>query len=233
MVARRAAVSAPEYDWVERQSLFAARTVVRVGREVDGKAPMKSCRNCLLPREVPGSDLDASGLCAFCREYGRDDHAAEDRRRQVREADLEAALRDCRGLGEYDCLVNLSGGKDSCFLVHKLAKEYGLKVLAFTTDMNIPPVAWDNIKRTIDRLGVDHMVHTPDQSFYHKLYRYLLQHQEARGAVRTVCYVCAPLFEGYALAVAVEKRIPLVVAGYSPGQPEPDRMVYQCPRASN
>jgi len=176
---------------------------------------------------VPGSDIDASGLCAPCREYARADHSSEEAQRKRREADLEAALGGCRGQGEYDVLVNLSGGKDSCYLLYKLAHEYGMKILAFTTDMNVPAIAWDNIKRTVDKLNVDHLVHTPDQPFYRKLYSYLLQHQEERGAVRTVCYVCAPLFEGYALKAATEKRIPLVVAGYSPGQPDPDRMVYE------
>jgi hypothetical protein len=190
----------------------------------------KKCRNCLLPREVSGADIDASGICALCRQYTSANHDGEDAIRQQREADLEATLQGCRGAGEYDCLVNLSGGKDSCYLLYKLKEEYGLNVLAFTTDMNVPAVAWDNIKRTIGRLGVDHIVHTPPQDFYRKLYRHLLQNQESRGAVRTVCYVCAPLFEGYALSLAVDKRIPLVVAGYSPGQPEPERMTYEFPR---
>jgi hypothetical protein len=180
---------------------------------------------------VPGSDIDAAGLCAYCRAYGHADRSGEERLRQERERDLEAALNACRGAGPYDCLVNLSGGKDSCYLLFKLKEEYGLKVLAFTTDMNVPDVAWDNIKRTIGTLGVDHIVHRPSKEFYRKLYRHLLQQQEARGAVRTVCYVCAPLFEGYALALAAEKQIPLVVAGYSPGQPDPDRMVYEFSRA--
>jgi hypothetical protein len=189
------------------------------------------CRNCLLPREVAGADIDASGLCAPCRAYSAGSRQPDETLRREREADLAAALEACRGAGEYDCLVNLSGGKDSCYLLYRLKAEYGLNVLAFTTDMNVPPVAWDNIRRTIDRLGVDHVVHTPNREFYRKLYRHLLQNQESRGAVRTVCYVCAPLFEGYALALAVEKEIPLVVAGYSPGQPDPDRMTYEFSRA--
>jgi hypothetical protein len=141
--------------------------------------------------------------------------------------DLESTLRNCRGDGDYDCLVNLSGGKDSCYLLYRLAVDYRLRVLAFTTDMNVPPVAWENIHRTVRKLGVDHVVYTPPRDFYRKLYRFLLQNQEERGAVRTVCYICAPLFEGYSLRVAVEKQIPLVLAGYSPGQPAPDRMVYE------
>ncbi len=158
-------------------------------------------------------------------------HGEEETLRVQRADDLERALEACRGGGEYDCLVNLSGGKDSCYLLHRLKRDYRLNVLAFTTDMNVPDVAWDNIRRTIDKLGVDHIVYRPKRDFYRKLYRYLLQNQEERGAVRTVCYVCAPLFEGYALALAVEKRIPLVLAGYSPGQPEPDRMTYEFSRA--
>jgi hypothetical protein len=188
------------------------------------------CRNCLLPNEVPGADIDRSGLCAFCRNAPAGQASGEERLRRERERDLEATLQTVRGSGDFDCLVNLSGGKDSCYLLYKLSQEYKLRVLAFTTDMNIPEVAWDNIRRTIKKVGVEHVVYTPPRDFYRRMYRYLLTNQNEHGAVRTVCYVCAPLFEGYALSLAVEKKIPLVVAGYSPGQPEPDRMVYEFSR---
>lgn len=54
--------------------------------------------------------------------------------------------------------------------------------------------------------------------------------QEERGAVYTISYVYAPLFEGDAIKLALEKNIPLVLAGYSPGQPEPERMLYEFSR---
>jgi hypothetical protein len=192
---------------------------------------MGHCHNCLLPEEVPGSAIDSSKVCWFCRSHAVADHAAEETLRRKREADLEHTLRTCKGQGEYDVLVNLSGGKDSCYLLYKVVKEYGLKALAFTTDMHVPDTAWENIRRTVKALSVDHTVYTPPKSLYRKLFRFLLQNQEARGAVRTVCYVCAPMFEGYSLKTAVEKRIPLVLAGYSPGQPEPERMEYEFGRA--
>jgi hypothetical protein len=44
--------------------------------------------------------------------------------------------------------------------------------------------------------------------------------------VHTVSYIYAPLFEGNALQLAVKKRIPLILAGYSPGYPNPVRMEY-------
>jgi hypothetical protein len=45
-----------------------------------------------------------------------------------------------------------------------------------------------------------------------------------------VSYLYAPLFEGDAIRLAIEKHIPLVLAGYSPGQPEPERMLYEFSR---
>lgn len=191
---------------------------------------MASCKRCLLPGIVPGAKLDRQGICNYCRGFENIDPSREESSRKDREADLEKALEDCRGKAEYDCLVPVSGGKDSIYLLYKLKVEYGLKVLAFTTDINIPELAWQNIKRTIRKLDIEHISYTPSNKFYKKLFRYLLQNQEERGAVYTVSYVYAPLFEGDALRLAIEKGIPLVLAGYSPGQPEPERMLYEFSR---
>ena len=141
--------------------------------------------------------------------------------------DLERTISACRGSTGYQALVCLSGGKDSLYLLHRLRVDYGLDVLAFTVDANIPDVAWKSIRRTIERLQVDHLVYRPPPELYRKLFAYLLRHQEPRGAVYTVSYVYAPLFEGAALQAATEKGIPVVFAGYSPGQPEPERMHYE------
>ena len=191
---------------------------------------MRACRNCLLPEAAPGAELDETGLCRPCREYNPSQGIAAEQLRKRREQDLELALKACRGQGPYDCLVPLSGGKDSVYLIHKLKNEYGLRVLAHTTDIDIGPVAWSNIRRAIDRLDVEHVVYRPSMAFYRQLFRWLLMNQEARGAVHTVSYVYAPLFEGNALQLATEKGIPLVLAGYSPGQPVAERMEYEFPR---
>lgn len=191
---------------------------------------MMSCRRCLLPGSVPGADLDAQGVCLPCRTHPRQDPASTEALRCAREADLERALQSCRGQGDYDCLVPLSGGKDSVYLIHKLKTEYGLRVLAHTTDIDIGEVAWANIRRAVDKLDVEHVVYRPSLAFYRQLFRWLLMNQEARGAVHTISYAYAPLFEGNALQVATEKGIPLVLAGYSPGQPLPERMEYEFPR---
>jgi hypothetical protein len=191
---------------------------------------MIRCKLCLLPSNAPGANFDSTGVCTFCRHYVRKSTKDQEQVYQDRKVQLEEALQECRGKAAYDALVCLSGGKDSLYLLHRLKVEYELNVLAFTTDVNIPDVAWSNIRRTVEKLDVDHLVYRPSAIFYRKLFRFLLMNQEERGAVYTVSYVYAPLFEGDALAVATEKGIPLVLAGYSPGQPEPERMEFEFSR---
>jgi hypothetical protein len=191
---------------------------------------VKRCKHCLLPAAVPGAAIDRTGTCASCRDYRPTDAAASRQVREARRADLESALADCRGQGRYDALVCLSGGKDSLDLLFRAKSDYRLNVLAFTVDANIPEVAWRSIRRTVEKLEVDHLVYRPSAAFYRRLFAYLLRNQEERGAVYTVSYVYAPLFEGDALRVATERGIPLVLAGYSPGQPEPERMEYEFSR---
>lgn len=190
---------------------------------------MKRCKRCLLPARVPGVSLDRHLVCNLCREAGPESNDDQSRRR-LSEADLEQTLASVRGTGEYDCLVPLSGGKDSIYLLHKLKTEYGLRILAFTTDVNIPAIAWENIRRATAKLEIDHLVYRPPEAFFRKVFRYLLTNQEERGAVYSVSYVYAPLFEGDAIKLAQQKGIPLVLAGYSPGQPEPERMHYEFSR---
>lgn len=188
---------------------------------------MKKCRTCLLPASVPGSDIDADGICRPCREHRTSPAPAVSRRAFA--DDLEhtlAAVRNHPG-SEYDCLVPFSGGKDSLYLLHRLKRDYGLRVLAYTCDIDLPAAAWSNIRTALQALDVDHLVYAPAPRFLARLFAYLLRNQEARGAVYTVSYVYAPLFEGSAIRLAIEKNIPLILAGYSPGQPEPERMLYE------
>ena len=151
---------------------------------------MKSCRNCLLPEAVPGADLDAHGICRPCRAYKPQDQETAEARRRVREADLENAIEACRGQGSYDCLVPLSGGKDSVYLIHKLKVEYGLRVLAHTTDIDIGEVAWANIRRAVDKLDVEHVVYRPSMAFYRQLFRWRhLGHTAVRHAAVRIAHV--------------------------------------------
>jgi hypothetical protein len=189
---------------------------------------MNRCKKCLLPAAVPGADIAGDGVCRFCREAPSAEKRTEGPAPALRE-DLEETLRKARNTpgASHDCIVPLSGGKDSVYLLYKLKVEYGLRVLAFTADIDLPPVAWSNIRTALAKLDIDHLVYKPAPHFFTRLFGYLLRNQEARGAVYTVSYVYAPLFEGEVIRIAVQRNIPLILAGYSPGQPEPTRMLYE------
>ena len=189
---------------------------------------MSTCRNCLITDRVEGILISDDHVCNVCREYRTQEDIGKqaEEKRLEREADLEKTLAEVRGQGQYDCVVPFSGGKDSTYQLYKLKHEYKLRILAFTVNANRPDVARRTIARTVEKLDVDHISWTPREGLYNKLFRYILRNQESRGATYSVSYVYAPLFEGDAIKLAMEKSIPLVLAGYSPGQPEPERMEY-------
>lgn len=192
----------------------------------------KVCGNCLLTDAVEGVALDSDGVCNLCRIWQHDGEHRQEKRRIRFERDLEKTLSQAKTQGgEYDCIVSFSGGKDSCYLLHRLVVDYKLKVLAYTSDFDIPPRTWENIRRTVSKLGVDHYVHTPSVDLYRRFIKYLLMNQGPKGAVHTVCYFWLDIREGDLLRFAVQKGIPLIFTGYSPGQPEADRMLYEMPRS--
>ena len=176
------------------------------------------CRTCDLPGQFPGAELDAAGVCALCRAYDPSRRGLHSGDASPDAAKLDQLLREVRGKARYDCLVLFSGGKDSIYLLHKLKSEYQLNVLALTIDLDLPAIAWDNIRRTVEKLDVEHVVYRAPPGFNRKLFRFLLQNQDPRGAIHTVTFTTAALNEGYALRFAAEKNIPLALCGYSTAQ---------------
>lgn len=75
------------------------------------------CTRCVLPSGTPGIEFDRNGICNYCNEYEP---------MNVRgEAKLREFLDAFQGKGEeYDCLVCISGGRDSTYTLWKLVSEY-------------------------------------------------------------------------------------------------------------
>jgi len=112
---------------------------------------LRRCSKCLLPETFPGISFDGEGVCNYCRNYER-----------VKVLGEEALLRSLgkyRGKGKkYDCIVAISGGRDSAFLLHQIVRKYNMRTLALTVDSGfITEEGHRNIKAITEALGVDHV----------------------------------------------------------------------------
>jgi N-acetyl sugar amidotransferase len=113
------------------------------------------CRRCVLPDSRPNLVLDGDGVCNACRSHAtkRDiDWAA----RAAQLVEVASSARRRAKPNGYDCVVPVSGGKDSTWQTIKCL-ELGLKPLAVTWKT---PARTEIGRRNLDnlvRLGVDHI----------------------------------------------------------------------------
>jgi hypothetical protein len=121
------------------------------------------------------------------------------------------------GLGEYDALIAYSGGKDSSYLIRRIQKEFPrLRLLAFTVDNGfMSPVAKENIDNLLPKLNIDHLFIKPASNFYKKLFQYGITHLNKDGGYGTVDFSDGEYMLDAARNIAAEKKIPLILCGYS------------------
>jgi glucosamine--fructose-6-phosphate aminotransferase (isomerizing) len=118
---------------------------------------IKRCKRCLLPVTFPLIDLDENGVCGYCRNYERWIYLGRKALEQKIFSSLESGNK-----GKYDCIVPLSGGRDSSWVLHYLKKEMGLSPVAVTYDWGmVTPLAHKNIKTMCNALGIPNVVIDP------------------------------------------------------------------------
>jgi hypothetical protein len=179
------------------------------------------CSRCILSSSFPGIEFDEKGECNFCRgeivERTGDSDISE-----AREA-VARIFAAARGKSEYDAVLCYSGGKDSTYTLKRAVRYYGLKVLAFTLDNGyLSPVAVRNIERTTDALGVDRITFRPSKANFSGIIRASLERQiYPKATARRIsagCQSCIWIVNNMALKIALEKRVGIVLAGFTLGQ---------------
>ena len=169
-----------------------------------------NCTRCGLPSNYPQAEFDEKGVCNYCLSFEEYRQNAEKYFKTP--ADLQKLLNKSKAerRGEYDCLMLLSGGKDSTYALAQLVG-MGISVLAFTLDNGyISESAKANIRRVVNILGVDHVFgETPamNEVFVDSLKRY-----------SNVCNGCFKTIYTLSTKVAFDKKIPFIVTGLSRGQ---------------
>jgi N-acetyl sugar amidotransferase len=126
------------------------------------------CRRCVMPDTKPDLSLDEVGICNACRSY--------EKRKEVdwdfRYNELIRLLDKYRQPvgSNWDCIVPVSGGKDSTYQVVRIL-QLGLNPLCVTsTTCDLTPLGRSNIEN-LKRLGVDYVEITPNPIIRAKLNR--------------------------------------------------------------
>jgi glutamine---fructose-6-phosphate transaminase (isomerizing) len=179
------------------------------------------CSLCVLPDNYPGISFDVNGACNFCKEYKKLEYLGP-----------EALVRDLkavpRGTGPIDCVVPVSGGKDSTYVLYYLTTVLGLKTIAVNYDNGFThPQAKENLRRITEKLGVELV--TKDGFDQRKNLVGNLRSYLARPTAAMVPMMCTGCRVGIvrsACKVARERGVNLVVMGWSPIEDTPFKAAF-------
>ena len=90
---------------------------------------MRYCKKCAMPDTRPGSIVDEEGVCQACHNYiARKKVDWEKRWRELEELCDEYRRTD----GYYECIIPVSGGKDSHYQVYTMKERLGMNPLLVT-----------------------------------------------------------------------------------------------------
>ncbi len=189
---------------------------------------MQRCVKCILSESVPGITFDEAGVCGFCLDtvyFTSEQEAIERARAQV------AELFKVKG-HPYDAIVCNSGGKDSAYTLKLAVERYGLKVVSFTLDNGfIASQAFENIRTVVDALGVDQITVRPARPFYSAVIRASallpIYREQTQVRISAGCNSCISLVNTTALRMALERRIPFILAGFTLGQIPTNGIVFR------
>jgi hypothetical protein len=170
------------------------------------------CSRCILPATSPIVELDDTGVCNYCRNFEKACPPIDDQTRKSLESQLEARLSKAKRKAKtYDCLVPVSGGKDSMYALYVCVKKLNLNVLAYNFDNGFQSEeAAQNIDNAVRVLGVDFIKVKPSETLLFELFRtFLLK-------TGSFCAPCNLIISEAALRIAKQNKISTIVSGNSP-----------------
>ena len=182
----------------------AAAQTQRRGREGATPFTIRYCTRCVMPETKPDLRIDDEGVCAACRYIERRGEVDWDARKQELLAILEK-YRSKPG-ASYDCIIPVSGGKDSHYQVIRML-ELGVNPLLVTaTTCKLSDLGRANIEN-LKSLGADYVEVTTNRVVRHKINRIGLTQVGDISWPEHVAIFTIPV------RLAVQMNIPLIVWG--------------------
>ena len=125
---------------------------------------LQICSRCIYDSRVPAISFDDNGVCNYCKMVDdlNDQYKTGTNEGERNFLDIvEHIKRDGKGK-KYDCVVGVSGGTDSSYMIVK-AVELGLRPLAVHYDNTWnTAIATENIKKILGKLKIDLYTHVVD-----------------------------------------------------------------------
>jgi len=116
------------------------------------------CNNCVMDTTDSNIIFNQKGVCDHCKTFENkiipywhtDERGLESLEKLIKKIKKEGKGKD------FDCMMGMSGGIDSSFLLYKMVSEFGLRPLVFHVDAGWnSQIAVTNIERLVDELGLD------------------------------------------------------------------------------
>jgi N-acetyl sugar amidotransferase len=173
-----------------------------------GTNMIQYCKKCLYPKISVNLLFDDEGVCNACLTQEQFDEIPPDfwKSKEAQFVNLAEEAKQ-KSSSNYDCVIPVSGGKDSYFQVHK-ALEHGLKPLLVTYHgNNYLSEGQGNLDRMREKFDVDHIVFGPSVPVLKKLNKVCF---ELMGDMNWHAHAGIKI---YPMHIAVRLKIPLVIWG--------------------
>jgi N-acetyl sugar amidotransferase len=116
------------------------------------------CTQCVMDTSDSEISFDGAGVCDHCHSFESDvkPHWHPDERGRAAVAAAVAAIKKSGEGKPFDCILGMSGGLDSSYMLHLVVKEFGLRPLVFHVDGGWnSDIAVSNIQNLVGGLGLD------------------------------------------------------------------------------
>jgi N-acetyl sugar amidotransferase len=137
---------------------------------------VKTCSRCIYDESVPAITFDENGICNYCKTHEQleQEYPTGEAGREKLEELAENVRKSGRGK-QYDCVVGISGGCDSSYLLHITKEKLGLRPIAvhFDNTWN-SKTAVENIDVVLSKLDIPLWTYVMDNHEYNDLARSML-----------------------------------------------------------
>jgi N-acetyl sugar amidotransferase len=172
---------------------------------------MQTCNRCLYSIHHPlNLTFDEQGVCSGCRVHEEKDQLDWKKRKEKLQVILENYRN--RSGNNYDCIIPVSGARDSYFIVHTIKKVYGMNPLLVTYNKHYnTDVGVRNLANLRIRFDCDIMTKTVNPETVKKITRSTMRRF---GSIYWHCLAGQTV---YPVEVAVKFKIPLIIWGAHQG----------------